>query len=137
SLAAGDRFAADVGDVDQGLSLLRLDVNGEHVTFIVGNNCVLLFIGNGDVGVGKSLFVEVGDAFGRIVGFKVGRDGMHRAHGDAGGAAFTGAGARVDINSEIAGGVIGVVGALDGADGSPDARLAAGLVDAGVSCDGP
>src|SRR6202011_365336 len=85
---AANYFARDFGDVNSGPAVLRLDVDGEHVFLVRGNDGVVV-AGRGDhVGVGNLRLVELSDGAGGIAGLKVRRGGVHVSHRHIGRSAF-------------------------------------------------
>ncbi len=61
-VAAADQFAGDSGDVNPGLAVLRLDVDGQHVFLVGGNDGIVVGSRRDHVGAGNFRFVKFGHA---------------------------------------------------------------------------
>src|SRR6202011_2401178 len=132
---AANYFAGDFGDVNSGPAVLRLDVDGEHV-FLVGGNDGIVVAGRRDhVGVWNLRLIELGDGAGRIVALKIRRGGVHVAHGHVGRSAFDHLRAGIHVNPEVASGFIGIRTGVHGPKRRFHAHIAVLIVDPAVAGD--
>src|SRR5579863_6374797 len=101
-----------MGDLDLGLTVLRLYVDGSHVLLVLRNDRAMVLIGGGDHGVGKLRLVESGNMVHRITAYKRGRGRVNASEGKRSGAVLLSLCPRIEIHSHTSGRVVCALGGL-------------------------